>query len=238
MKWLSGLAKLTLAAIFLTVVSLYATWVAVQTYLDRILAHYQIGGDMKSVEFSDFLANVGMGLNIMNQSTSKKTDQTAAENGLASANQPNSQRDEGGGNSSGLSGESGEDGQTTGQEEAPAGSGSTEEDGMTDALPVWSQSGQSAQAQSQQSRGEAAERQTVVSSEHVTSTKDKMTNEDKMKLFSLLVSKLPPTEMQTISELMEDGITKEELEEIDAIVQKYMTQEEYKQMLEILEKYQ
>lgn len=252
MKWLSWLAKMTVAAIFLTVVSLYATWTVVQTYLDKVLAHYQIGVDTKSIGFSDFVANMGKDLNIMNQSVSKEQQQSRVGHDLA-VNTPAANTGTGGttagkagtdadtksGIGGGASGTAGVSGGLTGREEKDGTtSGSDrEEEGMADALPVWSQSGVSSQGQSQHSGGEA-DKKTIVSSESVTSTKDKMSNDDKMKVFSLLVSKLPPTEVQNISRLMEDGITQEELNEINTIVLKYMTQEEYNQMVGILEKYQ
>jgi hypothetical protein len=272
-KWLSWMAKMTLAAIFFTVVSLYATWTVVQTYLDRLLAHYQIGGDMKTVGFSDFMANVGKDMNILNQSVSKGADKPVSGSGLASGSSvgktgtPDNSTSKGtaagggtgaggstGTNGSGTAGGAGagHGGSTAGDGTGGAGSGLTGREekegnnsgttqgsgGMADALPVFGHSNAGSQSQSQQSGSGAEEKKTVVSSEHVSSTKDNMTNDDKMKLFSLLVSKLPPAEVQNISKLMEDGITQQELVEMNAIVQKYMSEDEYKQMVAILEKYQ
>lgn len=273
MKWLSWLAKTTLAAIVFSVVSLYATWTAVQTYVDRIASHYKLDVDLKSVGFSDFVANMGRNLNILNQPASQKKDSPEAglaatpANGSVSgaeAGAVGSTGNTGNTNNLGNSGSSGGQGKPgsiqqgnvhqgatstpgasgngsslNGREEkdgAAGSSGKVYPEGMADALPVWNQSG-SSQAQGSQS-GREAEKQTILSSESVTATKDKMSNEDKMKLFSLLVSKLPPAEVQTISKLMEDGITREELEEINTIIRKYMTESEYNQMVAILEKYQ
>lgn len=267
MKWLSWLAKMAVAAIFLTVISLYATWTVVHTYLDKVLAHYQIGGDMEKVGFSDFLENVGQDMNIMNQPASPK-DQPVNGKGLAAADIPAAGKGTDSGSNAGTGGsadpagingagsganpgakpgnngggtEGGAGGSLSGKEEkdGAAGGKSRDSEGMADALPVFGQSGggrQDSQVSGTQS-GEQ-DKKTVVSADNLTSTKDKMSNEDKMKLFSLLVSKLPPSEVQNISKLMEDGITQKELEELDSIVKKYMTTDEYNQMVVILEKYQ
>ncbi|MDF2921139.1 MAG: hypothetical protein K0R57_53 [Paenibacillaceae bacterium] len=252
MKWLSGLMKMTAAAIFLTFVSLYATWTVVQTYLDKVLAHYQIAGDMKKIEFSDFLASVGGNLNIMKQPVSKQQGGPEAAQGntgaLSEATKPVGGSISGGSTiGTGAAGSSPTKGQETGQGSSSphneASTGATATDPyreIDDALPVWNQSsGESYQAQQQsgqQAYGEADKQ--IVSAESLTTTKDKISNDDKMKLFSLLISKLPPTEVQAISVIMEDGITQQELLELDTIMQKYLTDEEYRQVIEILERYQ
>jgi len=76
-----------------------------------------------------------------------------------------------------------------------------------------------------------ADRRVVVSGEDFTKKKEQLSNEDKNKIFNLLVSRIPQDEMQRISRLMEDGITASELKEIEQVLQKYLKQDEYNQLL-------
>lgn len=256
MKVLGWLAKMAVTAVFIAAVTIYATWTAVGTYLEKVLAHYQIGGDVQSIEFLDFVEKMGAGLNIMNQTVSAKDDKPVYGGsgltpvGSADAGSSASSRQSGGtaGGSGGAAQAPGSAGGTVSggagsrisdreQKEGSTGSGASGSGGMADALPVWSQSG-SAQGAQSGGAGEQASDKTVFSSDFLSSAKDNMTNDDKVKLFTLLVSKLPASEVQSISQLMENGITQEELEQMDGIIRKHLTQEEYKQVLVILEKYQ
>lgn len=230
MKILGWLTKMAVAAVFIAAVTIYATWTAVGTYLDKILAHYQIGGDMQSIGFLDFVEKMGTGLNIMNQSVSAKDDKPVyGGSGLTPVGSANSGT--GGASSGGAGGTI----SSREEKEGSINSGASGSGGMADALPVWSQSGS---AQGAQSGGTGEQEKTLFSSDFLSSTKDNMSNDDKVKLFTLLVSKLPAAEVQSISQLMENGITQEELVQLDKIIRRHLTQEEYKQVVAILEKYQ
>lgn len=76
-----------------------------------------------------------------------------------------------------------------------------------------------------------ADRRVVVSGEDFTKKKEQLSDEDKNKIFNLLVTRIPQDEMQRISRLMEDGITASELKEIEQVLQKYLKQDEYNQLL-------
>lgn len=260
MKIVGWLIKMTVTAAFLAVVTLYATWTAVGTYLDKVLAHYQLGGGMQDIGFSDFLEKMGAGLNIMNQTVSVKDDKPVyggsglSPAGTVEGSSAASGRDAASGAASGAAGAAAGNSQAAGQSPNGGASGNGSrmpgrEDkegstgsvsgagGMADALPVWSQSG-STQGTQTGGIGEQASGKVLFSSDFLSSAKDNMSNEDKVKLFALLVSKLPAQEVQNISQLMEDGLTQEELEQIDGIIRKHLTDEEYRQVLVILEKYQ
>lgn len=254
MKILGWLTKMAVAAVFIAAVTIYATWTAVGTYLEKVLAHYQIGGDMQSIGFLDFVEKMGTGLNIMNQSVSAKDDKPVyGGSGLTPVGSANSGAEGVAGKPSGTTGSgtnlqqpNGTGGAASGgaggtissreEKEGSINSGASGSGGMTDALPVWSQSGSSAQGA--QSGGTGEQEKTLFSSDFLSSTKDNMSNDDKVKLFTLLVSKLPAAEVQSISQLMENGITQEELVQLDKIIRRHLTQEEYKQVVAILEKYQ
>ncbi|MCI3924762.1 hypothetical protein MO973_31590 [Paenibacillus sp. TRM 82003] len=80
------------------------------------------------------------------------------------------------------------------------------------------------------------EEELYISMDDLNERKESLTAEDRMEIFTLLISKLPASEVQSISALLEDGFTAEEMEETSAILQQYLTQEEYEKLLQILMK--
>lgn len=238
MKWATWLVKMCAVALIMTMVSLYATWTAVQMMVGKVLEQYNLGSEMRKIEFSDFLAEFGKSLNIMKQPAGLGT--RTAKNG--------SLPPDGGSTNAGADSKA----SGTGSVQPGTGSGSTGAGGSgagnaigenggewkpdatgQDALPAWSQTSSGA-SQGQ----EQTEKRTVLSTEALQSTKDKISAEDKMKLFSMVYTKLPPAEFQNISRLMEDGITQTELSEMETIVRKHLTKEEFQQLMNILGKYE
>lgn len=241
MKWVTWIAKMSVAAVLFTMVSLYATWTAVQLVLDRVMAHYQLGQGMQKIEFSDFLAEFGKGLNIMKQPAAQDRTGNGGKSAPAAAGISEAARTDAG---TAASSGAGLNGSTAPEDRGAEVSGGGTAGGRDDALPVWSQSqnsssgGTASRLQEQSAGAGQLEKKTIVSTEALQFTKDNITGEDKMKLFSLLISKLPSDELQNISQLMEDGITQAELGEMEAIIRKHLTKEEFDQLIAILEKYQ
>lgn len=218
MKALAWMARLALAAVIISGCTLYATWVTVHSYLDKVLAQYGVKGPDQKAKFSEFLAHMAENANILHYTGLNQEGATKPANG---------------GNSTGAISE---------KSVSPVGSEQKKESGG-EALPVWSRSGQQqlgqSQSDSEKKAGDAADqrKKVVFTTEQLQKTKDKISNEDKMKIFSLLVSRLPQDELQRISRLVEDGITSEELAQMEDIVEMQLTPSEYKQLLTILEKY-
>lgn len=79
--------------------------------------------------------------------------------------------------------------------------------------------------------------ETAMTTEDLTIAKQQMTNADKEKLFTLLISKLPQESWQMISQYVEDGLTEKELTTIQQIMAQHLDKTEYAQMMEILKKY-
>jgi hypothetical protein len=79
--------------------------------------------------------------------------------------------------------------------------------------------------------------ETVLTPDELADARDAMTDEDRNKLFAILVSKLPQEEWQTISTYVESGLTESELTNVQQIVAKYLNREEYDELMEILSKY-
>ena len=81
---------------------------------------------------------------------------------------------------------------------------------------------------------ETIKRKIVVTPEQIAAKKNEISVEDKKKILQILITKLPPSEIQNISEKVENGITKEDLLHIKNKLSKYLMKEEYNQIVKIL----
>ena len=88
-------------------------------------------------------------------------------------------------------------------------------------------------------RSEANEqkKELVMSTEDFAKKKEALSSDDKMKIFSLVVAKLPQSDVQNLSVLLEDGITTDELQQVNDTLKKYLSEKELKQLTDILSKY-
>ncbi|CAM3648659.1 hypothetical protein [Marinicrinis lubricantis] len=82
------------------------------------------------------------------------------------------------------------------------------------------------------------EDEVVISTEDFNDTKDKISSEDKMKIFTMLFTKLPQEDIQALSSILENGITTTEMEEVKSIISEHISEQEYKEILSIIEKYE
>lgn len=97
-----------------------------------------------------------------------------------------------------------------------------------DAVAVWSRSG---------SKEASQKDKVVMSAEQFQTKREKLSEEDKTTVFSLLISRLPQEELQQLSAMMEDGITSAELAEIEKIVENYLKPDEFEKLIGIVNKY-
>ncbi|HEX7057548.1 MAG TPA: hypothetical protein VF260_10210 [Bacilli bacterium] len=211
LKWLTAIMA---SAVVATCVSLYTAYVMVNWYAGSFLQSLNLTRGVQKFELSDFLAH----LTAQPHNMAKDDSFAQPADGPAQADTPSIDGENRDG-SSALAGNVQESDQAA-SDNAPA----------DDALPVFGSGGL-------KSASESESEKTLISAEELLQKKDSMSSEDKMKIFSLLVSKLPPEDMQKISGLMEDGVTEQELDEINQLVEKSLTEEEYKQVTEILKKY-
>jgi hypothetical protein len=77
-----------------------------------------------------------------------------------------------------------------------------------------------------------------ISMEDLNEKKESFTQEDRVEIFTMLITKLPPSEVRTISTLLEDGFRAEEMQEASAILKRHLTEEEYEKLIGILLKYE
>lgn len=77
----------------------------------------------------------------------------------------------------------------------------------------------------------------VMSAQEFNERRKKLTNQDKSAIFSIVITKLPQTELQKMSLLLEDGITEEELADFVDVINAYLEKEEVDKLIAILNKY-
>jgi hypothetical protein len=82
-----------------------------------------------------------------------------------------------------------------------------------------------------------SEDQVYLSTDELDAKKDSISSEDRMEIFSILMSRLPPEEIQKISKLLEGGITSAEIREAANILKEHLNEQEYEKLIGILMKY-
>lgn len=105
------------------------------------------------------------------------------------------------------------------------------------AKPESSQQGDAVAAWSQNGAGETRGKEKVmISAEEFQKRREKLSEEDKATVFSILISQLPQEELQHISTKLEDGLTATELDEIEKTAAKYLQPEQFAKLMEIVNK--
>jgi hypothetical protein len=225
MKMLRWLSKIMIATILISTLSVLTTWHVVNLYIEEILRQYQLPALGNKIQFSDFTARLSEELNIVNpgdRDIAEEKKNSVVENG-------SSLNKEGEGNRSPSP-------VTTAPEASsePNSQGSTSDKPIEDAVAVWGRVGHESGG-----TDSAAElqREIVMSTEEFSEKKEQLTNEDKMQIFTLVIAKLPQSEVQHLSTLLENGITGKEMQEVEQTLQKHLNQEEYQQLMTIINKY-
>jgi len=236
-KGIEWLAKLVLSALITSAVCIASTFWAVSTYADMILTQYNLKPVVSAAPgWSQFVAELGRqatGLNLFGAGKKPADQRTAADTNRQSERAVSGAIDTGTdplkpaetGTGSGTS--------DAGGGSSSAGSGTTTgKKPPEDAVAVFGH--QSGQAAGSGASASEDSKRIVMSGEDFAKKKEQLSNEDKNKIFNMLAARVPQTEMQTISRLMEDGITAAELKQIEQLLQKYLKPEEYTQLLGLI----
>lgn len=77
----------------------------------------------------------------------------------------------------------------------------------------------------------------VVSTEDLLEAKSRLTDDERNRLFAILVGKVPQEEWQRISAFTEGGLTADELMQVQQIVAAYLDRPEYDELMRILGKF-
>jgi hypothetical protein len=212
MKLFGWLSKLLISTVLISTLSVLTTWYVVNLYVEEVIRQYQLPGLSKKVQLSDIAARLSDELNIK-KSKDDHAPSSATLKGLDAI----------------------QDSSTSPASPAPSQmpkgnpvnpAEATPDAAKADSITVWGQVNKT-----------GTQKDIVMSKEEFAKKKDLLTSEDKMNIFSLVVSKLSQEEIQRLSTLLEKGITAEELKEVDLILQNKLKKEEYQQLLKILGKY-
>lgn len=80
-------------------------------------------------------------------------------------------------------------------------------------------------------------KQQLITPEKLVEIKQHLAPDDKLKIYSLITSKVPPEDIQKISLLLENGITTEKLSTIETILKQHLNEQEYSKLTSIFSKY-
>jgi hypothetical protein len=238
-KLLNWATKVIMQTMIIVTLTICLTWIAVHTYVDKLLSTYHIDTAESKIQFSDFLSHLSLSLNILKPSAlNKQAASKTAEPNQSSLTEatptrltlPETPVNEAAPSPSASSLPSASptpsvsptNAKSTGTEAAP-----------DDTVPVWNQTSNESNMQETQS----GKKDLVMSAEQFTKKKDQLSEADKMKIFTLLATRLPEAEFQKISKYVEDGVTEEEWLAIQALVEKFVKPEEYKELQDVLARY-
>ncbi|NQX68445.1 hypothetical protein HQN90_20175 [Paenibacillus alba] len=214
MKLLTWLSKIVISTVLITSISMFTTWYVVNMYVEDIFRQYQIPALGKKIQFSEFAARLGGELNIvMRRDGGKQAAPVETPSNAKPAPSPSPS------GSQPTADSKSNPNKEVGALPSPA---------KDDALPVMGRV---------QSESHEQKKDIVMSTEDFAKKKEALTSEDKMKLFSLVVAKLPQSEVQHLSVMLEDGITTDEMDQINETLKKYLNENELKQLNDILGKY-
>lgn len=224
MKTMRWMGKIIFSCIFITSLTVLTTWHVVNLYIEEIVRQYQLPVLGHKIQFSDVTARLSQELNIVNPRDGGKA---VVKSPTAPSNKDHSEA------ASGAS----LDQKTTATPEPAANPNSESTDSkpsMEDAVAVW---GPVKQGTDPAPSTAEKQREIVMSTEEFAHKKELLTHDDKMKIFSLVISKLPQSEVQQLSTLLEDGITLIEMQEVEQTLRKHLNQQEFDQLLAIINKY-
>jgi len=209
LKVINWLTKTILAAAIMTGVSVATTWVMVNAYVRQLLGAYGAAGAVEPVGFADMFSSLTAGgASGGDGALGSLDDEPSAPVSAAPAN-PAGAGEEGGGTPT-L--------ETVPDPEYPV---------PDNALPVMGQAIQE----------EAGVADDYLSMDELNEKKEALSEEDKMEIFAMLVTKLPPEQVQEISALFEDGLDATEMEQASEILRQHLSEDEFAKLVAILQKY-
>ncbi|MGG4346426.1 hypothetical protein [Paenibacillus lautus] len=230
MKWTKWLLKISLTAILVSTLTIVTTGIVVNAYIQSVLSSFNIqletepmgvGGIMKSM--------LGMGSGTKPDAGSVNA---AKDHGQLEEDQGSADDEPASGAGSETIGGTKEDKETSSGSSGTSGEPPNDEEAPDNSLPVM---GTNTTEQPDDSSLSSLEDQEIVMTPgEIVDRKDSLPTEEKEEIFTMLMNKLPQSEMQKISEAMEDGLTAAELADIEQGISKYLNAEEFDKLITML----
>jgi hypothetical protein len=223
MKLLTWLSKIVVGTVLITTITMFTTWYVVNMYVEDIFRQYQLPAMGKKIQFGEFASRLAEELNIGKGKDGGK--KAALEATPAPTPSPTPSPNPSGAFPSPSPSPNPKDQPVDGI--SSLGNGGSSPATEEDAVAVMG----SARTE------ESEKKELVMSTEDFSKKKEALSSDDKMKIFSLVVAKLPQDEVQKLSVILEDGITAQELDQVNMTLQKYLSDKELAQLTDILNKY-
>ncbi|SEN48247.1 hypothetical protein [Paenibacillus sp. OV219] len=219
------LAKTIAAALLISFLSIWTTGYIVNSYVETLLKQFHIPLEEKPFALSSVWGEL-WGADPAVKSNGSTAADSGSDKTQAASNQDGKEKsDSVDAFSQQPSGELSDIGGGTGPKGNSSAAGT---DTNTDHAGSQSQSQESADA----SKDEVA-----MTTDQLNEAKSQISDADKEKLFGVMMQKLPQDAMQTISKLMEDGLTDSEMTQVQQLMAQHLDRSEYDEMLSILSKY-
>jgi hypothetical protein len=241
-KLINWLTKIIIQTMLIAGLTVYLTWITVHTYVDKLLTKYHLDSAESKINFSDFLSQMSASLNILKPSSSANNQASEKTSGLVEDVEPTEEPSR-----QTLADPVPTDIPSAGNSESPTKSASPKptatpaeanSEGVDaapdDSVSVWKQTSDASKEEASKSD---KQKELIMSAEEFTKKKDQIDEADKVKIFTLLATRLPQTEFQQLSTYVEDGVTETEWVDIQKIVEQYLKPEEYQELQDLLANY-
>jgi len=260
LKWAGWLAKLVAAGLIISFLSIWTTGYIVNSYVETLLKQFKLPLETKPFALSGMWGTLwGADPTLktekltaeLNEGTGKNSGKSVEEdsglNSGSSSNSGSNSDTESGSNSGSNSGSKPEpDSDSTkeaagGKDKAPKETGEDSGNDPLNGSLTDIGGGQGTRAGSgavrEDGKSDAMKDGLAITTEQLNEAKNNMSSEDKEKLFTVMMEKLPQDAWQQISKLLEGGLTSDEMTDVQQIIAQYLNRDEYNQMMEILKKY-
>ncbi|NMO94216.1 hypothetical protein [Paenibacillus lemnae] len=215
MRILKWLLKISVTAVLVSTLTILTTGLVVNAYLKSVLASFNIELEGQPLGFGGIVNNI-----FSNQAAGGVQGTTAAEKEASEkeASEKEASRQ-------GKDDSVNENPVRDTESESDPGKGTAESGEPPDnALPVMGSGADSLEGE-----------EIVMTPDELGSKKSSLTMKEKEEIFTLLMRKLPQSEMQKISAAMEGGLTASELKEMESGIAQYLSEEEFQKLMEMLQ---
>lgn len=205
MKAIQWLSKMMITAVVVSVISVTTTWVMVDMYTGYLLEKLELTQLKPELSLSEVLGYVS-GTNDSSDSSDVNDSSEANESNRLNESFESELNEA---VPDPLPVDANDNNANQAEEQPP-----TEED----AMPVWQQKAD-----------------IVFTPEQFEQTKNGLSEEEKMKIFSILIARVPQEALQDISLWMEDGLSAAEITLIEELMQEHLTADEINELMSILD---
>lgn len=260
LKMVSWLGKTVAAGLIVSFLSIWTTGYVVNSYVETLLKQFNIPLEVKPVAMDGVWGALwgadpavksdagtlaaegrkddGGSVDDGGQANDGEEDASASTRTEAGSGSGGSEEATGSGTAT-TEGEGDQDGEASGEPLAVDAYGELPDGIVTD---VGGGTGTKANSGATSEEGgsaldDAQEGGVAMTTEEMSEAKNRISAEDKNELFDVMMKKLPQEAWQSISAMMENGLTEQEMTDVQQLFAQHLNREEYDRMTEILSKY-